>query len=104
MIICKAVTIVLLFLTTIYPTADASGMLVHMDITDRAMHSFSGTNIENYPFKEILIKYRSYQQAGSPFSDWGYLCKSRAGEETHWPPFIKAYVRYLEKTYKINTP
>jgi hypothetical protein len=65
------------------------GMLVHMDVTDRALHGF-GSN-SSYPYAEAFRKHRSYVLAGSPFPDWGYLCGSSGGEAAHWPPFIEAY-------------
>lgn len=78
---------------------NSCGMLVHMDVTERALQSFISTD-DTYPYEEILHKYHSYVQAGSPFPDWGYLCGTPAGEDSHWPPFVEAYKAYLEKNYQ----
>lgn len=78
---------------------DACGMVVHMDVSERALNSWRATD-DTYPYEAILRQYHSYVQAGSPFPDWGYLCGTPAGEATHWPPFVDAYKKYLEKTYK----
>ncbi|TNV85120.1 hypothetical protein FGO68_gene1907 [Halteria grandinella] len=76
-----------------------AGMLVHMDVSDRALHAFAPQNT-SYPFKQALLRHRAYLQAASPFADWGYLCQSPAGEESHWPPFIEAYYSYMNSTYE----
>jgi hypothetical protein len=73
-------------------------MLVHQDVSERALDSFQSNS--SYPYKEVLKAHHGYVQAGSPFPDWGYLCKTEAGEASHWPPFIEAYKQYLEKTYE----
>ena len=86
-----------LLLTTI----NACGMIVHMDVTERAINSFFSNS--TYPYEQVLKKYHSYAQAGSPFPDWGYVCKSDAGEAGHWPPFIEAYIAYMDKTYQKGT-
>lgn len=74
------------------------GMLVHQDVTERALNSFKTDS--SYPFYDVLRKHHSYVQAGSPFPDWGYLCKTPAGEDSHWPPFLDAYIAYMESTYE----
>jgi hypothetical protein len=74
------------------------GMVVHMDVTERALNSFLSAD-PSYNYGEVLKKYHSYVQAGSPFPDWGYLCQTPAGEDSHWPPFVEAYKAYLLKTY-----
>lgn len=63
------------------------GMVVHMDVSSRAIKAFKSAD-PTYPYEEILEKYNSYVQAGSPFPDWGYLCGTPAGEDSHWPPFV----------------
>ena len=73
-------------------------MIVHMDVSARAMKAFKSAD-PSYPYEEVLEKYKSYVQAGSPFPDWGYLCGTPAGEDSHWPPFIASYKAYLKKTY-----
>lgn len=78
-------------------------MLVHMDVSDRAFTSFKSNDPNQYPYEEVIRKYRTYVQAGSPFPDWGYLCNSPAGEASHWPPFVDAYIAYLNKTYQRGT-
>lgn len=59
--------------STIVSTVQGCGMVVHMDVTERALNSFSSAD-ESYPYAEVLKKYHSYVQAGAPFPDWGYLC------------------------------
>jgi glycosylphosphatidylinositol phospholipase D len=73
-------------------------MIIHMDVSARAIKAFKSAD-PSYPYEEVLEKYNSYVQAGSPFPDWGYLCGTPAGEDSHWPPFIASYKAYLEKTY-----
>lgn len=72
-----------------------------MDVTERALNSF--TTDSSYPYDEVLRKHHSYVQAGSPFPDWGYLCKTPAGEDSHWPPFVNAYKAYMESKYEKAT-
>lgn len=79
-------------------TVSGCGMVVHMDVTERALNSFMSAD-ESYDYKEVLTKHHSYVQAGGPFPDWGYLCQTPAGEDSHWPPFVDAYKKYLLKTY-----
>lgn len=78
--------------------ANSCGMMIHMDVTERALNSFRSSD-DSYPYEEVLHKYHSYVQAGSPFPDWGYLCETPAGEDSHWPPFVAAYKAYMLKTY-----
>ena len=63
-------------------------MLVHMDVAERALDSFSYNGTNDY--EKIIRSYDSYYQAGAPYPDWGYLCGTPAGEASHWPPFIDA--------------
>ena len=77
---------------------NSCGMLVHMDVSERALNSFY-TN-SSYPYEDVLHNHHSYVQAGSPFPDWGYLCETPAGEASHWPPFINALKAYIEATYE----
>ena len=81
---------------------NSCGMVVHMDVTERALNNWRSTD-ETYPYEKVLREHHSYLQAGSPFPDWGYLCQTPAGEDSHWPPFVDAYKTYLEKTYKRGT-
>jgi hypothetical protein len=74
--------------------AEGCGMVVHMDVSARALKSFK-SNDSSYPYDEVLRTHNSYVQAGSPFPDWGYLCGTPAGEDSHWPPFVEAYKAYL---------
>ena len=50
-----------------------------------------------------MKKHRAYWQPASTFPDWGYLCGTPAGEASHWPPFVKAYVEYLHANYTPGT-
>ena len=77
------------------------GMVVHIDLTSRALNSFKPDS--TYPYVANLQRYQSYFVAGAPFPDWGYLCNNPAGEATHWTPFINAAKAYLEKTYAPGT-
>jgi glycosylphosphatidylinositol phospholipase D len=74
----------------------ANGALSHLDITDRTIQGFKSQNGVN---KSVLENHKSFLEAGSIFPDWGYLCGSPGGEEAHWPPFIQAYIKYLNKNY-----
>lgn len=47
-----------------------------------------------------MNNHHDFVQAGSPFPDWGYLCKTPAGEDSHWPPFVEAYKKYLTDNYE----
>ena len=89
----------LILVVSLITKVTASGMLTHMDVTDRALNSFKSADPTYYPYEEVLSHYRSYVQAGSPFPDWGYLCETEAGELSHWPPFVDAYIAYMQKTY-----
>lgn len=35
-------------------------------------------------------------EAGSPYPDWGYLCKNDAGETSHWQPFLYQLADYIK--------
>jgi hypothetical protein len=91
-------TVALLGLMLQPTSVQGCGMMVHMDVTERALNSWRSSD-PSYPYDKILRQYHSYVQAGSPFPDWGYLCGTPAGEDSHWPPFVEAYKAYLEKTY-----
>lgn len=62
----------LLVIFLLISTLNACGMLVHMDVTERALNSFKGYG--DYDYVKLTKKYHSYMMAGSPFPDWGYLC------------------------------
>ena len=94
----KSIYTVLATVGLLATTVNGCGMVVHMDVTERALNSFKSAD-ESYNYKQVLSKYHSYVQAGSPYPDWGYLCETPAGEDSHWPPFVEAYKKYLLKTY-----
>ena len=96
-------THLVLIALTLVATVRSSGMLLHMDVTDRALNSFKPDDPTHYPYEEVLAKHRSYVQAGSPFPDWGYLCNTGAGEASHWPPFVDAYIEYMQTKYAKGT-
>lgn len=73
-------------------------MLVHIDVAERARETFTHEGPTDY--QQIITNYHSYFQAGAPYPDWGYLCKTPAGEASHWPPFIDAIQKYMNATYQ----
>lgn len=100
LIIIKMIkNIVWVFIGTIIGVCRGSGMLTHMDVTERAFKSFKSADKSYYPYAEVIYKHKSYVMAGSPFPDWGYLCGTESGELSHWPPFVEAYLKYLEENY-----
>lgn len=94
----RVVTSIILSIVGYAALVKSCGMVVHMDVTERALNSFMSAD-ETYDYAGVLRKYHSYVQAGGPFPDWGYLCQTPAGEDSHWPPFVDAYKKYLLQTY-----
>lgn len=70
---------------------EAAGVGVHLTVLER---------LRNYIPPE-LSDYYDYSLAGAFFPDAFYSCMdlSDAAEETHWPPFMKTAVEYLQETY-----
>jgi glycosylphosphatidylinositol phospholipase D len=76
------------------------GMNTHSEVAFRAYKKFTNTE-----YQDLITRNPTYFQAGSPFPDWGYFCDYGAvGEATHWPPFIKLYVKYVRDNYKKGDP
>ena len=50
-----------------------------------------------------MQKHMNMLLPASAFPDWGYLCNTPAGEAGHWPPFIEAYLKYLNSNYQKGT-
>ncbi len=76
------------------------GMLTHTEISHRGFHQFKPSSWKKIDYKQYIIENPSYFMAGSPFPDWGYACKfPSTAEDTHWPPFIHAYVNHLNSKY-----
>ena len=89
--------IVLITITYVF----SCGMITHIEISQRAFHHFTPNSTIVNDYKSILKNYSSFFTAGSPFPDWGYMCQyGDAGEYAHWPPFIHAYVNYLNENFQ----
>eukprot|EP00294_Goniomonas_avonlea_P005251 CAMPEP_0114540700 /NCGR_PEP_ID=MMETSP0114-20121206/915_1 /TAXON_ID=31324 /ORGANISM="Goniomonas sp, Strain m" /LENGTH=875 /DNA_ID=CAMNT_0001724895 /DNA_START=1 /DNA_END=2629 /DNA_ORIENTATION=+ len=73
-------------------------MLVHTEVAKRAQHvfqTFSGYD----KYNDIIEKHQNAFQAGAPYPDWGYMCKSPVGDPTHWPPFMLNATKFVHENY-----
>lgn len=73
---------------------EAAGVGVHLTVLER---------LRKYIPRE-LDDYYDYSLAGAFFPDAFYSCMdlSEAAEETHWPPFMKTAVEYLQESYGLD--
>ena len=79
------------------------GMITHNEISQRAFFSFENPSFTKIDYRSYISSNQGYLEAASAYPDWGYLCKSPAGELSHWPPFIEAYKQYFLDTYSLNS-
>ncbi|KAJ1975811.1 hypothetical protein H4R35_002975 [Dimargaris xerosporica] len=86
------------------PRAAPCGMVVHNEVTFRALEWFVDDHGGNYTFpadpstdyRAVVREYLPYAQAGSFFPDWGYKLLDQDGncELAHWAGFIRTAVKY----------
>ncbi|KAJ6262529.1 hypothetical protein Dda_3340 [Drechslerella dactyloides] len=108
-LICGCLALVTLLLTS---RSSACGVLTHNEIFRRSryLYSLTSPDDDNTPFhrhQELISKilsnpaYRPAEQAGAFFPDWGYGCfkNDAPSEAAHWPPFLIAAARYLNRKY-----
>ncbi|RPA82762.1 hypothetical protein BJ508DRAFT_413929 [Ascobolus immersus RN42] len=82
------------------------GVLVHSEITRRALfHIAQPAEDSSALYQDIVDNIQLILPSlrlGSFFPDWGYNClpgTSDASEAAHWPPFVRAAVDHLHRTY-----
>ncbi|KAI8063573.1 hypothetical protein BC940DRAFT_307056 [Gongronella butleri] len=77
------------------------GVLVHNEVTHRAIELFQPTSAIEQTFRGYVTDHPGYLQAGSFFPDWGYQClgNDQQAEDAHWAPFIKAAIDHIRDTY-----
>ena len=78
------------------------GMLTHNEISQRALYSFKNPYFSNHDFLSYFKTHQAYLEASSAYPDCGCLCNNPAGEETHWPPFLEAFKKYILENYKVG--
>lgn len=87
---------VLLFIITccVSFSVYACGGITHMLIATELVSQLQDTNLQNL-IKNNMDAYL----VGSNYPDTGYVTGATYGEDSHWEPFILAYIAYLRENY-----
>lgn len=76
-------------------TSWANGMRSHLVITEMAIKRLPEGSL-----KTILTQNKQAVLSGSYFPDSGYAAKDGYGEIAHWEPFLSAFLKRLQSTFK----
>ena len=72
------------------------GALAHNYVANESVHALS----QNQPALYKLIQQnKTAYLIGSDYPDVGYVPGATFGEDSHWQPFVNAYLNYLNKHY-----
>lgn len=74
--------------------ASAEGMQGHMFVTEEAAKL-----VKTPALKALLERERDGYLVGSIFPDSGYWAMHEYGEESHWEPFVEAYLQWIRAHY-----
>jgi hypothetical protein len=83
--------LLLAILATTCISAQAAGIITHNLFADKSV-----TPTTTPKMQEIIQQYSDDFLVGSDYPDTGYAFGATYGEDTHWAPFMNAFLRHLD--------